>query len=150
MEALLGSQDNWDVVKTRYEELANIDGYSNAQLNVLKAAQAKDKAALYLLYQAVDESDFEKILTAPYSPQQNGVAERKNRTILNMVRSMLKGKNIPKKFWAEAVQCAFYVQNICPHAKLGKKTPQEIWSGMKPSVSHLRVFGSVAYVQVPR
>nr|KYP73058.1 Retrovirus-related Pol polyprotein from transposon TNT 1-94 [Cajanus cajan] len=67
-----------------------------------------------------------------------------------MVRSMLKGKNMPKKFWTEAVQCAVYVQNRCPHAKLGEKTPQEIWSGMKPSVSHLRVFGSLAYGQVPR
>ena len=56
-------------------------------------------------------------LHAPYSPQQNGVAERKNRTILDMVRSMLKSKNMPKEFWAEAVQCAVYVQNRCPHAK---------------------------------
>ena len=77
------------------------------------------------------------------------MAERKNRTVLDMVRSMLKGKNLPKKFWAEAVQCAVYVQNRFPHAKLGEKTPQEIWSGKKPSVSHLKVFGSVAYGQVP-
>nr|KYP35823.1 Retrovirus-related Pol polyprotein from transposon TNT 1-94 [Cajanus cajan] len=97
-----------------------------------------------------EEHGIKRFLTAPYSPQQNGVAERKNRTILDMVRSMLKGKNMPKKFWAEAVQCAVYVQNRCPHAKLGEKTPQEIWSGMKPSVSHLRVFGSLAYGQVPR
>nr|KYP36117.1 Retrovirus-related Pol polyprotein from transposon TNT 1-94 [Cajanus cajan] len=97
-----------------------------------------------------EEHGIKRFLTAPYSPQQNGVAERKNRTILDMVRSMLKGKNMPKKFWAEAAQCAVYVQNKCPHAKLGEKTPQEIWSGMNPSVSHLRVFGSLAYGQVPR
>ncbi|WVZ15284.1 hypothetical protein V8G54_012850 [Vigna mungo] len=96
-----------------------------------------------------EEHGIKRFLTTPYSPQQNGVAERKNRTILDMVRSMLKGKNMPKKFWAEAVQCAVYVQNRCPHAKLGEKTPQEIWSGVKPNVSHLKVFGSVAYGQVP-
>jgi transposase InsO family protein len=52
-----------------------------------------------------------RFLTVPYSPQQNRVAERKNRTILDMVRSMLKSKNMPKEFWAEAVRCAVYLQN---------------------------------------
>ena len=96
-----------------------------------------------------EEQGIRRFLTAPYSPQQNGVAERKNRTILDMVRSMLKSKNMPKEFWAEAVQCAVYVQNRCPHAKMGDQTPQEAWSGRKPTVSHLRVFGSVAYAHVP-
>ena len=92
-----------------------------------------------------EEHDIRRFLTASYSPQQNGVAERKNRTILCMVRSMLKSKNMPKEFWAEAVQCAIYIQNRCRHAMLNEKTPQEVWSGQKPSVSHLKVFGSVAY-----
>ncbi|CAJ2652499.1 unnamed protein product [Trifolium pratense] len=90
-----------------------------------------------------------RFLTAPYSPQQNGVAERKNRTVLDMVRSMLKSKNMSKQFWAEDVQCAIYVQNRCPHSKLEDQTPQEVWSGQKPTVSHLKVFGSVAYAHVP-
>ena len=49
----------------------------------------------------------------PYTPQQNGIAERKNRTIMNMVRSMLKGKNLPKEFWGEAVSTATYILNRC-------------------------------------
>ncbi|KAJ7958815.1 Retrovirus-related Pol polyprotein from transposon TNT 1-94 [Quillaja saponaria] len=53
-------------------------------------------------------------LTVPRTPQQNGVAERKNRTILNMARCLLKSKNMPKEFWAEAVSCAVYLSNICP------------------------------------
>ena len=96
-----------------------------------------------------EEQGIKRFLTAPYSPQQNGVAERKNRTILDMVRSMLKSKDMPKEFWAEAVQCAVYVQNRCPHAKLANQTPQEAWSGHKPTVSHFKVFGSVAYAHVP-
>jgi transposase InsO family protein len=72
-----------------------------------------------------EEHGIKRFLTAPYSPQQNGVAERKNRTILDMVRSILKIKDMPKDFWAEAVQCAVYVQNRCPHAKLADQTPQE-------------------------
>jgi len=50
-----------------------------------------------------EEQDIRRFLTAPYTPQQNDVAKRKNRTILDMVRSMLKSKRMPKKFWAEAV-----------------------------------------------
>lgn len=96
-----------------------------------------------------EKQGIRRFLTAPYSPQQNGVAERKNRTILDMVRSMLKSKKLPKELWAEAVQCAVYVQNRCPHAKLEELTPQEAWSGRKPTVSHFKVFGSVAYAHVP-
>ena len=61
----------------------------------------------------------------------------------------MKSKNMPKEFWAEVVQCAIYIQNRCPHARLNEKTPQEVWSGQKPSVSHLKVFGSVEYAHVP-
>ncbi|KAJ4756551.1 polyprotein [Rhynchospora pubera] len=90
-----------------------------------------------------------RLLTAPYSPQQNGVAERKNRTILDMVRSMIKTKSMPKEFWAEAVDCAVYLQNRCKTISLENMTPQEAWSGSKPTVAHLKVFGSIAYVHVP-
>ncbi|KAG8474810.1 hypothetical protein CXB51_031511 [Gossypium anomalum] len=83
------------------------------------------------------------------SDRGGDVAERKNWTVLNMVRSMLKSEKMPKEFWAEAVQCAIYVQNRCPHAKLNDKTPQEAWSGQKPTVSHLKVFDSEAYAHVP-
>jgi transposase InsO family protein len=88
-------------------------------------------------------------LMIPRSPQQNGVVERKNMIIFNMTRSMLKKKRIPKEFWVEAVDCAVYLSNRCPTKSLWNKTPQEAWSGRKPSVSHLRVFGSIGYTHVP-
>lgn len=56
---------------------------------------------------------------------------------------------MPKEFWAEAVRCAVYLQNRCPTASLEKVTPQEAWCGVKPSVAHLKVFGSVAYAHIP-
>nr|GEX83448.1 retrovirus-related Pol polyprotein from transposon TNT 1-94 [Tanacetum cinerariifolium] len=89
-----------------------------------------------------------RFLTAPYAPQQNGVVERKNTTILNMVRSMLKKKKMPKEFWAKAVDCAVYLLNRCPLKTLDNKTPQKAWNGLKPTVSHLWVFRSIAYVHV--
>ncbi|KAM1171417.1 hypothetical protein ACFX2G_022142 [Malus domestica] len=88
-------------------------------------------------------------LTVPRSPQQNGVAERKNRTILDMARSMLKSKRLPKELWAEVVSCNVYLSNRSPTRSVWGKTPQEAWSGRKSGISHLRVFGSIAHVYVP-
>ncbi|CAH9069840.1 unnamed protein product [Cuscuta europaea] len=99
--------------------------------------------------QFCEDNGIRRPMTVPRTPQQNGVAERKNRTILNMARSMLKTKNMPKDFWAEAVDCAVYLQNRCPTKSLDGKTPQEAWHGGKPGVSHLRVFGCIAYAHVP-
>ncbi|KAL4368367.1 hypothetical protein GQ457_05G028310 [Hibiscus cannabinus] len=87
-------------------------------------------------------------LTVPRAPQQNGVAERKNRTILNMARSMFKAKNMPKEFWAEVVSCAVYFSNRSPTKNVDNVTPQEAWSGRKPSVRHIRVFGTAASTKV--
>jgi hypothetical protein len=87
--------------------------------------------------------------TPAYTPQLNDVAERKNRTILDMARSLLKAKKLPKQYWAEAVSCAVYLLNRCPTRSLQAVTPQEAWSGHKPSVTHLRVFGCVAYAKIP-
>lgn len=70
-----------------------------------------------------------------YSPQQNGVAERRNRTLMDMVRSMLKDKKMPDKFWAEATFTAAYLQNRLPTKALNHMTPLEAWNGHKPSVN---------------
>ncbi|KAL0410575.1 UNVERIFIED_CONTAM: Retrovirus-related Pol polyprotein from transposon TNT 1-94 [Sesamum latifolium] len=96
-----------------------------------------------------EQNGIHRPMTTPYSPQQNGVAERKNRTILNMARSMLKCKNMPKEYWAEAISCVVYLMNRSYTKSVHKKTPQEAWSGYKPVVTHLRVFGSIAYTHIP-
>lgn len=88
-------------------------------------------------------------ITAPYTPQHNGLAERRNRTILNMARSMLKEKELPQSLWGEAVSTATYVLNRCPTKRLKSQVPEEIWSSRKPSVKHLRIFGSLCYKHVP-
>ena len=88
-------------------------------------------------------------LTTTYTPQQNGVVERKNRTIMNMVRSMLSGKEVPKEFWPEAINWSIYVLNRSPTLAVKDITPEEAWSGIKPCVDHFRVFGCVAHVHMP-
>ena len=78
--------------------------------------------------------------TYPYTPQQNGVVERMNRTLMEKSRSMLCGTRLGQEFWAEAVETACYLLNRSPSSTLEDKTPHEEWTGRKPFLSHLRVF----------
>eukprot|EP00253_Pinus_taeda_P024683 PITA_24683 len=66
-----------------------------------------------------------------------------------MVRSMLKGKHLPHEYWAEAITCAVYISNRCPTKAVMNRIPEEAWSGQKQTVTHMRVFGCVAYAHVP-
>ena len=66
-----------------------------------------------------------------------------------MVKSMLKEKHFPHEYWAEAVTCAVYILNRCPTKAVMNKIPEEAWSGKKKIVTHMRVFGCVAYAHVP-
>ncbi|KAK1591798.1 hypothetical protein Q3G72_013860 [Acer saccharum] len=83
--------------------------------------------------------------SAPGTPQQNGVAERRNRTLLDMVRSMLSYSTLPISFWGYALQTAIYILNDVPSKSI-PKTPHELWTGRKPSLQHLRIFGCPAHV----
>ena len=85
--------------------------------------------------------------TVPHTPQQNGVAERKNRTLVECAHSMLQSKNISNVFWAEAV---VYLKNRSPTKSLELKTHFEAFYGYKPKVSHLRVFGCKAFAHIPK
>eukprot|EP00253_Pinus_taeda_P019834 PITA_19834 len=86
---------------------------------------------------------------APYNPQQNGVAERKNRAIVRAAKAMLYDQDLLRFLWVEACNTTVYIQNKTPHRALEKKTPKEAFIGKKPEVSHFRNFGNIAYCHVP-
>ena len=86
--------------------------------------------------------------TVPKTPQQNGVAERMNRTLMEMVRSMLSDSKLQKNFWAEALLTAAYLRNRSPTTAVEGKTPFEAWTEEKPNVSHLKTFGCVCYAHI--
>lgn len=88
-------------------------------------------------------------ITPPYTPQHNGTVEKRNRTIMNMVRSMLKCKKLPKFLWGEAASTTIYILNRCPTKRLNEVTREEAWSDRKLNGSHLRVFGFVCYRHMP-
>ena len=96
-----------------------------------------------------DEKGIARQFTNPYCPEQNGVAERLNRTIVEGARSILSGANLPLRFWAEAVSTVVYLRNRSPTSSLNGLTPYECWFKEKPDVSNLRVFGCVCYVHIP-
>ena len=88
--------------------------------------------------------------TAPYTPEQNGLAEVMNRIIIERARSMLHDSNISKGFWVQAVIMAAYLINRSPASRLPDKTPHEAWTSEKPSISYYRPFGCPAYAHIPK
>jgi len=79
----------------------------------------------------------------------NGVAERINRTLMELVRSMLTSAKLPSSFWAKATSAAAYVRNRIIHANLDDGVPEGIWNGSLPSVRHLKAYGCLAYAHLP-
>ena len=94
------------------------------------------------------DSGIKRELSTPYNPQQNGITERKNRTIMEAAREMLHDKDLPMHLWAEATRTTVYVQNHAAYRVLKKKTPEEVFSGKKPKVNHLRIFGCPIYMHI--
>ncbi|GJS92256.1 retrotransposon protein, putative, ty1-copia subclass [Tanacetum coccineum] len=84
--------------------------------------------------------------TPPYTPQHNGVSERRNRTLLDMVRSMMTQTTLPKSFWDYALESVACILNMVPTKKVDK-TPYEIWHGQAPKLSYLKVGGCEALVK---
>jgi hypothetical protein len=94
----------------------------------------------------LDEEGIKHEFSAPYAPQQNGVAESKNRTLIEMARIMLDEYKTSDRFWAEAVNTACHDINRLYLHRLLKKTPYELLTGNKPNVSYFRIFGSKCYI----
>ena len=97
-----------------------------------------DRGGEYLDFEFEDhlrEHGIQSQLTALGTPQQIGVSERRNETLLDMVRSMMSFSSLPLSFWGYAIQCALYILNVVPSKSI-QKTPMELWNGCKPSLHH--------------
>ena len=87
--------------------------------------------------------------TAPHSQQQNGIAERYNRTLVEATRCVLHNAGLANEWWAEAARHVCFVRNRVATKALTDMTPEECWSGVKPSLEGIRTFGCIAFVHVP-
>ncbi|KAJ9542139.1 LOW QUALITY PROTEIN: hypothetical protein OSB04_028645 [Centaurea solstitialis] len=93
-----------------------------------------------------DQKGISQNFSSVRTPQQNGVAERRNRTLIEAARSMLSEANLATQFWAEAVNTACYTQNRSLIVKRFRRTPYELFRNRKPSIEHLHIFGCVCYI----
>ena len=83
---------------------------------------------------------------APITPQQNGIVERKNKVIQEMVREMFHNKDVARNLWGEAVNIACHTVNRVYFRPHTMKTPYELWKGRKPNVKYFRIFGSTCFI----
>ena len=138
-------------------EVANIFGkfkawietQSNCKIHVIRS----DNRTEYIsekFNRFCEDAGIEHQLTAPYSPQQNGVVERKNRTVMEMTRCLLHDKRLPKKFWAEAANTSVFLLNRWPTKALQTRTPFEAWFGYKPKLINLKIFGCLCFSYIPQ
>lgn len=126
---------------------AEVEKSSGYEIKILRS----DRGGEFLSksFQSVcEQSGIKHQFTAPYTPQQNRVVERKNRSVMEMARSLLKSMEIPGIFWAEAVRHSVYLLNRLPTKSMGYRTPYEGWNGRKPHLGHLRIFGCKRHVKI--
>lgn len=141
------------MLKSKDEALANfkkfkifVETESDKKLRAIRTDRGGEfTSTAFKLF--CEEQGVKRFLTAPYSPQQNGVVERRNQTVVEMARCMLKSMEVPSKFWAEAVKTAVYILNRAPTQSVSEATPYQAWFGKIPNIHHLRVFGCVAHVK---
>ncbi|KAH9723668.1 hypothetical protein KPL70_007189 [Citrus sinensis] len=92
------------------------------------------------------QKGIQRQFTVAYTPQQNGVAERMNRTLTERIRAMLRTAGLPNSLWAEAAKTACYIVNRSPSTAIGLKTAMEMWTGKPADYSYLHAFGCPVYV----
>lgn len=141
-------KDKMNVLETFKDFKSRVENELNYKIKILRT----DNGTEYCNY------NFENFLSkhgivhqtsTPYTPEHNGMAERMNRTLVERARCMLFYANLEKRLWAEALATAAYIINRSPTKSLEGKTPYELWTGKKPNLSHMKIFGSVAMVHVP-
>ena len=99
---------------------------------------------------SIESLRLKRELRTPYNPQRNGFSKRKNRTIMEVAKPMLHDEDLPMHLWEEEARTVVYVQNHTPHRVLNNKTPEEDLLKEKPKFSHLRIFGFLVYIHIPK
>ncbi|CAN6573251.1 unnamed protein product [Malus baccata var. baccata] len=130
----------------RFKEFKNkVEKQTGKQIKILRS----DRGGEYLSNEFLDylkECGIVSQWTPPGTPPHNGVSERRNRTLMNMVRSMMSSADIPISFWGYALHTVAYLLNAVP-SKSVPQTPYEIWYGKKPSLKHVKIWGCTTYVK---
>jgi hypothetical protein len=138
-----------DEVFSRFQEFkALVENQTGRKIKVLRSDNGGEYTSSVFKKFCID-SRIKRELTVPYNPQQNGVSERKNISIVGATKAMLHDQDLPMFLWVEACNTAVYLQNRSPHKVLGRMTPEEAFTGKRPEIGHLRIFGCLVYCHVP-
>jgi hypothetical protein len=125
---------------------ARVEAETGLKIKVVRCDNAPEYRSLG---QAMEPTGLVFEYTTTYTPEQNGVAERLNRSLISVARAMLHDANLPIEFWPEAANTACYLRNRTPIGP-GEITPEEAYSGKRPYVGHLKAFGCIAYANIPK
>jgi IS30 family transposase len=130
-----------DEVFSSFQEFkALMENQTGRKIKVLKSDNGGEYTSSAFKEFCVN-SEIKRELTVSYNPRQNGVSERKNRLIVGAAKAMLHDQDLPIFLWVEACKTTVYLQNKNPHKVLGRMTPEEAFTGMRPEVGHIRIFG---------
>ena len=127
---------------------AHVSNHFNAKVKILRSDNGGEYTSL-ACKQYLTQHGIIHQTSFPYTPQQNGVPERKNRHLIEVARSMMFHTNVPKRFWSDVVVCASYLINRTPTKVLNDLSPFEVLNQTKPPLDHLRVFGCLCFVMIP-
>ena len=116
-----------------------VENQLDKRIKILRSDRGGEYTS-YSLNSFCEEQGIIHEITPPYSPQSNGIAERKNRTLLDMVNAMLLSSGLSENLWGEAILSACFIQNRVP-IKGFDKTPYEIWKKRTPNLKILKVWG---------
>lgn len=137
---------NKDEVIDKFKEYkSHVENQTGYRIKTLQSDNGKEFCNAQM-EDLLKQNGIQRRLTAPYTPQQNGIAERKNRTLIEMARCMLLESGMSPSFWGEAVKTANYIRNRCPSQSLKEGTPYEKRTGRRPNLHFLQVFGCKAFV----
>jgi transposase InsO family protein len=125
---------------------AEVENFTGCRIKTLRSDRGGEFLA-GVFAGVCEQAGIKRQLTAPYTPQQNGVVEKRNRTVMEMPRTLLKSMKVRGKFWGESVRHVVYLLNRLPTKVLGDVTPYESWTRRKPSLGHLKMFGCTAHAR---
>jgi transposase InsO family protein len=126
---------------------AQVENMAGRKIKVRKT----DNGGEYTSSEYIDfckEAGIKREKTVPYNPQQNGVADRKNRSIVTAAKAMIHDQSLPLFLWAEACNTVVYLQKKSPHRIPEDKTPEEAFTGRRPEIGHLKIFGCPVYIHI--
>jgi len=144
----LKAKTSADVLERFKEYKAEVEKQTGKQIKRLRTDGGGEYEKWVERY--LKESGIIHETTAPYSPEQNGVAERANRTIMERVKATIAEYELDKRLWMELASTIVYLKNRSPTSAVPTGTPYELWHGAKPNLSYLKIIGSTAYVHIPK